>query len=1464
MRIKNIMKKFAAMISCLILFTSILPFSALAAGSKTPPPKEPYQRVLYKNGNWTSEYMADGDKTLLIVGYRGSYQMNESNETTPIKFSLGTDTLLKGIYLPYAYPSDDAKMQRVLIQLEDDKGNIYGPFATIPFKFPKLVSNQPSKVNDPAIMISVDDTEEVDNIFIPEQEILLPAGSYSLTTSDPARLVHNSETGPSGAVMIKGIDYSAWKKYKDELIQWEEENNPVMVSVEDKEAGLSVIGSEKLAENRVNPENYVPDAKVGAVPREASFSLKNSSLIDEIVFNTYNAGKGAPPGTISIVDAAGKDYGKYQTQGALLGNAPNGMWIAAPSIVLPAGTYKLILSDNSVVTYDEKGYPDFYVTTAPMQPKMFNFTGRYFIDLDTFKTSTLRGPVNSSTSSFSLRAFELTVLDKGDTIELIGKYEGMPFSQILKVTDRGENKLTALLNFSMDLSNLPYKAKVGAVVNITLEKPPGLQPKITIEGKGTYERSYTAKYGGDSNTYRVTGKGSMAGKDLPAYVAAALGARINSVGNIPGPDNPFQAATGALFPPLIGLIATIIQSLLKPKAKPKPQRETETEVESKPHEMSVGEKAMAEANQIGVKAMSDANESLGKGLYDEREAKAWSMMADALANSDNPDDDPASVGDNENPGGSDYSGSQDGEGDYSSDDGNGEEYGDSERNSEDYGQNDNGLNDKDSVEGLFGGERERLESERDEWLANLKSSMESADPNDPRTKDLHQQYKDYIEHLNSKINDLSTAEKSYGPNTMTVQVDHTGRTAEIEYDPSTGEWHNTESGNIFDMGRYERDVLPNFEKDRNFIDEQRKKLETRNTDFDRGMDTLVADQKERARILGQLQQIRNQSYGIEPPAEGVGDVQANIDKLLNDLSNRTLSTEELRDRASRITKVVTDRNTGRTMDEDDAKRLTDREMSYTNAAAQTVTEGAVDVITGRTWAGMAGRMGLAVLTGGGSEYVLSPVEALHDIRDSINSGESGTRATLKAMGKYVLGELGGEYMGEAWKRSGLQINPDFVKKAADIGNTPVSKIYSQFFGQGAKSGSKETLEGLSPSTGKRLLGSSDSGLGKIATDTAEYSKYRSGVNNQASTIDGKIRTGENISTDEMRKVLRDPSVSRELKNSHPDVQNGYQDALENGLYKPANNNTSKQLEKDLLADVQKEFGPNAKIKVEVESVRTPGAKGSRINADNDLTGKITITDANGKTITRELPSDKVAKVYNEKFAETSGMLNKDGTFNVTKAKAEMPEGITITDASGKKKNIDWDQATKEQQLDAFAKKHNQEVTDIHSAEAAADFNSAKNASGVSNVGQLKSGVSTAQLSDPSGLAKMEHYKINNYFNKGGIANQTEAYEQLSKMGKLTNDLTGAYQKLGYNAQAMPTNMQKALDVVANRHLSPGARTIELQKLGFDGPGDLANKLSGRIEGLQKLGAPAAGKPANKTLEKVSAFLIKSYLNEDNK
>ena len=1427
--------------------------SAVARMAEKPPVKEPFEKVVFKQGPWGTEYTDVEGQARLIVGYQGSME-NEGGAAsqTAARFRLTAKTVLKGMYFPTAYPVQAGALPPAIeVTLKDSKGNTYGPFEALTYKQPTA---QPGEGDIQLRMAPGESSEGMgqyiyaDNIFIspPEELIVLPAGMYELAVSHPEALVRNRSTGGKPALLIKGVDYSAWQEYEKKLAEWERKQEAG--GEEGKgapKAGEAITqGDAALVDAVMEPEKSTAPPKVSGgetIPasqrKPALLELDKDSEVEMIVLNTFNRGQGAPPGKIQITDQQNKVVAELHATGTTLGGVANGAWVVRSNMTLPAGTYTLRVANPEVLAYDAEGNPDVAVVTRPAKPKLYYFTGTYRINVDVVKTSTLMGPVTGGGKSFELRDFNLTVLDRGESIELVGKYQDMPFSQLCKVTKREPQRVEATLQAGMDLKNLPYKAKIGASVLIVLEKPPGLQPRITASGTGTYQR-VSKKMGSDFNTYRITASGSLATTDLPFFVMAAIGKQTGSVGNIPGPDSPFTAATGMLFPPLAALVANLIQEAIRSK-------------------LSKEQLLEIELAKRGIKKYSlEWYQAMYPGA--SKETLAWIMMADALSNSDEPDDDPFSVSDEEKT----TQGYTAGETGSEEEVGYGEETGEAEPE-EPSAEEGLGLDAEGAMKEValttevFQDELKQLEAERDQWAKYLEESLKSADPNDPRAKELHQQYQDYINHLNDRINEAKAAKEYEALPKRTVVVDHTGRTAEIAFDPKSGQWYNSETGNPFDVERYERDVLPNLEKDVAFIAEQRHKLETRDTEFDRMMDRLVEDQKRRSALLGQLQKWRNEAYGIEPPAEGVGDVKAHIERLINDLSRSDVPLQDLQDRASRIGKVIIDRRTGRALGEAEGKALAEREGSAASILAHTVWESGVDVITGRTWAGMGGRAGLAALTGGASEYVMSPAEAMFDIKESIEAGESGTRATLKAMGKYVLGELAGEYAGKAWEKSGYQLNQELVEKLTKWGNTPVSEL----IGMGGKAGSKEGMEKVISAKSKLLLEGAGGGKPyKIADDVADYAKYKAGVNNQASIIEGKIRAGEEVSLEDIRKVLRDPSVARELKNSHIDIQNTYQDALEKNIYNPAKNNTASRLEQEMLEKVQKEFGPGAKAKIEVESIRTPGSRGSRINADHDVTGKITVTDASGKTITRELPAEQVAKVYNEEFAKASGIL-KDGKIDLSRAKAEIPEGVTVIGKDGRPRQISWEEASYDQQLEAWAKRHGQEVTDSRVAEAAVDFSPDKSPTGVSNVAQLKAGVSTAGLADPEGLAKMEQYKINSWFNKGGIANQTEAYEQLAKMGKLTKDLTNAYQKLGYNAADLPSNMQKALDLVSNRNLSPGARNLELQKLGFDGPQDLANKLSARIEGLQKLGRASSGKPEGRVLNKVIAAVAKSHLNE---
>ena len=1394
----------AGFLAALCLAWSCLPLPARAAGQDASPPK-PRERVIFQNGPWATEYLGSAEDPLLVVSYQGRHAAVSAvpeggagekatgrselpgptslSKVSGLKMRLRSAQLLRNIYLPLAETDGESAPRPAAdghpsVRFQDRQGNVYGPF---PASHIDYTLREAGRSRNPLA------------VALLEGETVLPAGDYEVHISSPVPLVRNEETGLVPAILVKGVDYRTWRAYKEKLLP---------------ENGFTVIGSSELARALEDPGAYTPPRDGRRAVRPASLELSVPSLVEQIVFDAYNGGKGSVPGTVSIVDGSGETVGTFQASGAAAGGVANALWVVRPDVVLKPGHYTLVVSEGGVITGDAVGNPAFAVRTAPASPRRFDFTGTYSVDLSVVRTSTLMGPVSEGQPSVSLEDFELTVLDRGEALELIGKYEEMPFSQIARVTKREEERVEATVQGSVRV-RVPKPALLGATVAIVLEKRPGLVPILKAEGQGTYLRPATKDKGPDYNTYRITARGTLVNRDPPPFVAAAFARRLGSAGKVPGPDTPFQAAAGALFPPLAAVIAQVIQNAFR--------RSREGQL--------LEERRKLEEMRKNWRAL----------LPEERERLALALMADALAHSDEPDADRYATGEGEAATAerADEFLAEAAEEVYAAESADtGEEYAAAEQ--EEWAEEELALPEPEELaHNFFGSERERLAAERDEWEKNLEDSLRSADPDDPQAQRLHEQYREYIAYLDGRLREIDELARSAAAGeespSLVLPIDHTGRTAEVRYDPLTGQWVNAETGNIFDMERYEKDVLPGFERDRQFIEEQRRKLETRDTAFDRAIDALVQDQAERGRLLAQLQGLRNRAYGIAPPAPEVGDVQANIETLIEELSRGAMPTEELRDRAVRVARVVTGRLTGRTLSEEEGRRLGELYTSTASILAHTAAESGLDVVTGRTWAGMAGRLTLAAVTGGYSEIPLSVGEALYDIKQDIEAGESGVRATLKAMGKYALGELAGAYGEEALKHSGWRLNEEALEKLSAKLNTPVSELLG---GQGGGG----ILEGAVEKAGKGLVSSTDT-LARRAPDAADYLRYRTEVRDTAEMVAAKIRAGSGLDTDDLRRVLRDPSITRELKGAPEEVRRAYQDALESKLYNPALSNTRHRVTEALNADptfrarIEKEFGPGARVEVEIDTIRTPGTagEGTRLNADNDLTGRLVITDAQGNMVHRELPAEKIAGVYHEEFAKAAGMLDEGGNFNVAKAQAEMPD-------------VDWSGLSREQQLEVFAKRHNQEVTDVFSPEASVDFNRWAQHSlrrdlppGTSAVDLLKSGAPSARLGDPQGLAMMEVYKVKEFFNHGGLANQTEAYEQLAKMGRLTGDLAEAYRKLGFPVQDMPENMVKALEVVRNRSLSPGARALALQELGFSGPEDLANKLAGRIEGLQKLG-----------------------------
>lgn len=754
----------------IILFIHMLIFNASLftafAEEKTKTPVKPYEKVVAESGSWYTERVGFENSAELITVHTGEYKIDKTlltEKLAPMEFSVKEKTVLKGIYLPYINSSKEP----VEIKLTDEKGNIYGPFSAqvAPANIAVERSVPPSKDEQ-------NFKDCVNYVLTPEYEVYLPVGKFTLTASNQELQVRTRVSSASGAFLIKGVNYYANEKYKKDLALFDIKN--------DKKRSQDDLKKEKLGNEEFAKKNLekLPFEKF-ETPTEKSpavFTIAQDRLISEIIINTFNEGKGATPGSISILDNQGVVIATFQASGGTLGEVANGAWGVSPDLVLPAGTYYVGMSDPSVISYDKLGKPQFYVTTSPPPIENYDFTGTYKINLDAFKTSTLMGLVKDQTSSFSLKDFELVVIDKDKRLELIGRYENIPFSQDCKIIEHTEDRLVAAFEFAADLTKLPYNAKIGASLVVTLTKPKIDMAKIEINGSGSYQRQASKEKGADFNTYAIKSSGVMVREELPLFVMTALG-QYGGAGNVPGPDGSAQATTGLLFPPLVGLVVYVLQNLIKAKEK-----------EKQKDKIKKYSKAWYMQNNPGL----------------TEEQIAMAMLQDALSNTDEPDDDPESIGDNEKPGGSDY-----------------------------VPPNDEGSKppiDDSPIDEPIIPEEPKIPDEKIE-----EPKVKEPEVKEPEVKEPSKE--------NTETKPIE-AILPLEPETLTLQVDHTGRMVTYVKDVVTGQFVNPDTGGTLDMQTYENIVKPEFEKSKAFIETQRDKIEKGDTDFDRESRKIEQERRE--------------------------------------------------------------------------------------------------------------------------------------------------------------------------------------------------------------------------------------------------------------------------------------------------------------------------------------------------------------------------------------------------------------------------------------------------------------------------------------------------------------------------------------------------------------------------------------------------------------------------------------------
>ncbi len=260
--------------------------------------------------------------------------------------------------------------------------------------------------------------------------------------------------------------------------------------------------------------------------------------------------------------------------------------------------------------------------------------------------------------------------------------------------------------------------------------------------------------------------------------------------------------------------------------------------------------------------------------------------------------------------------------------------------------------------------------------------------------------------------------------------------------------------------------------------QQMEKLENRDTAFDKDMDAWVAAQKEKDKIWNNLSQMEKniligngpESHLYKPPGE-----PGNILDHIRDLQDQIIKGKPLdKQKYQQIFHIYKGVKQGDILTEDMLPTASDINKEI---IAETFTSTATEVISGQksdgstSWLGLGVRTLTAAATGGASEFIFTPAEALKNMKDYVDAGgdsvfggfvsSAGAVATGEAIG--VLGGFVGKGAAKLGAVAG-DVAGELLENAAKKGSTAAQKVLD------AAASAKKGLSNLASSIQEALSG----------------------------------------------------------------------------------------------------------------------------------------------------------------------------------------------------------------------------------------------------------------------------------------------------------------------------------------------------------------------------------------------------------
>ena len=230
------------------------------------------------------------------------------------------------------------------------------------------------------------------------------------------------------------------------------------------------------------------------------------------------------------------------------------------------------------------------------------------------------------------------------------------------------------------------------------------------------------------------------------------------------------------------------------------------------------------------------------------------------------------------------------------------------------------------------------------------------------------------------------------PEYRVIQSNARGSTIMIQRDPVTGEWINSETGNPFDLEAHERNEAEYIEKFNDYVERNDELERTGQTAMQQALDKITQEQEEREAIIDWLRRMQNSASNLGMGEKG--EIDDMYGRLNQEIDRIAAGGEVDADRIIKIRDYIYKRASGENVTPDDQPPEESTLDLWRQAAIETGRnlsqvsneDGSI------SWSGLVGRVAIAGLTGGSSEWVFVPMGSVYTMKDAIDRGESGLSA----------------------------------------------------------------------------------------------------------------------------------------------------------------------------------------------------------------------------------------------------------------------------------------------------------------------------------------------------------------------------------------------------------------------------------------------------------------------------------------